>query len=712
MTNNLFEQIKNSTLNFNKPFLFVGGTFGVGKSHYINKAIEQLVSSKSNILFVKFDLSTCKHIHQILNHINLISNLKGLGFVYDEVNFFIEKYKNLIENLTVRNEQLANVFYTAYNLYDYYETDYLGINPLHSIVNYNEQINQSFEKKIDKRVLLKFFDVLSEAIIYSIFQILHHNNIREKLQVIFIFDNYERVDSIVDYWILNHLYRYFVFKNFGEFESYEIIDGLKNKKACDFIQFKFILISRFNFTLRKLLSTEPEDKIDIIRLEPFDKDKISEYLDQSKCEISPNEVLNLTFGIPFVIEKLHKHFNFDLTENKRKEFFEIIYQKIIERINPKLQDTLQLISVADFFSEETLRTLPENYPNHEKIYKYFVNNNELCLPNKYLLDAYQIRESYKFYITNYLKQVDENQYENYCKILSYFTSNIEIFKTLNKEERKILRNLAYLREFTLGEILQNIFQEDYPKIKKFIEERSSLFNYINDKYYLPEEIRNNLLELNKIVDNKRYDEKNNFIQEIVKYTIEKIKKEIGRLELEKSQKQDKIKKINNIKSKISLEIQEIQKNIVCGENYLIELHSRKYKTNRKYIWLPFILLTFMSIIIFLAGNNIMLFFGEAINIEPIKGLGTALKILSILLFGVLIYLIIDTFASKDKKQAMERAEIYLREEEEKIRELKECLNEYKNAFKQFENEFSQTSKEIESLEKEIYEKQKNLQFSL
>ncbi|MFN3781853.1 MAG: hypothetical protein ACK4SO_06725, partial [Candidatus Kapaibacteriota bacterium] len=210
------------------------------------------------------------------------------------------------------------------------------------------------------------------------------------------------------------------------------------------------------------------------------------------------------------------------------------------------------------------------------------------------------------------------------------------------------------------------------------------------------------------VDNVRFEEKNKFIREVVTSVVQKNKKEIEQLEESKNQKQEKIKKINFIKSKISLEIQEIQKSIVSSENYLIELHSRKYKTNRKYIWLPFILLTFVSLAIFLAGNNILLFFGESINIESIKGLGTALKILSILLFGILIYLIIDTFASREKKEAMERAEIYLREEEEKIQELKECLNEYKNVLKQFENELLHTLKEIENLEREINEKQKNL----
>ncbi|MFN3781933.1 MAG: hypothetical protein ACK4SO_07135, partial [Candidatus Kapaibacteriota bacterium] len=66
------EQIQNSALNFTKPFLFIGGTFGVGKSYYINKAIEHLVSSNSKTLFIKFDLSTCNHLNQLSNCIFLI----------------------------------------------------------------------------------------------------------------------------------------------------------------------------------------------------------------------------------------------------------------------------------------------------------------------------------------------------------------------------------------------------------------------------------------------------------------------------------------------------------------------------------------------------------------------------------------------------------------------------------------------------------------
>ncbi|MFN3270340.1 MAG: hypothetical protein ACK42G_07130, partial [Candidatus Kapaibacteriota bacterium] len=99
--------------------------------------------------------------------------------------------------------------------------------------------------------------------------------------------------------------------------------------------------------------------------------------------------------------------------------------------------------------------------------------------------------------------------------------------------------------------------------------------------------------------------------------------------------------------------------------------------------------------------NILYIFNETMNMESISGLGTALKILSILLFGILLYVLIDHFGSKERKEFIRGAEEFINTEEERLAELKECLNEYKLALKQFDEELQIKFKENQSLEGKI-----------
>lgn len=691
----------NEAQDFSHPFLVIEGTFGVGKSHSINQLINFLIQNDENAIILYFDLFGCHHFHQISNFLKVFSKLEGVSQIYSELDFFLSKFKDVFSKLNDRNSNLARKILDSYRLKDYFETQFLGDKPFTSLLNYQDEIKEIFSKNIDKRVLLKLFDAISEAIIFSIFNVYHQNKLSGKIKFYLIFDNYELGAGVIDHWITNHLYKYLENLSFGEYENYEPIENWKDKKAKLLFEYKIILSTRYNFTFEKLVSQITTNKIKRIFLEPLNKENLSSFIPESTSKLNSNEIYLLTFGIPLAISFILDKNPEGIDKFDKSSYFKFIANRIFDRINPKLKETIKLISVFDFFSEETIRCLKENYPLHNVIFNYFYQNKELTINSREAKDALELAQHYKFFISNFLENIEKEKFQNFATICNAFKTNFEPLKNLPLIERKALRNLAYFDEFDLGQTLKEIFQDDYSTIEKFVKEHLEFFNQNNGIFSIKKELKQKLTEFNKIVDNIRYNFKIGLIKEVSEKVKENYNTKIGSLKKEKEKNNERIQKYQIIKSKIKGEIQEIQKNIVSTENYLIDLNSKKYSTSRKHMWLPFSLLAVAAIVVFLIGNNILYIFSESINIESIKGLGTTLKIFSILLFGIFLFLLIDLLSSKERKEVLSRLEEFVQKEEEKLLELKECLSEFKIALKEIELEINELLKENENLEKEL-----------
>ncbi|MGB9851461.1 MAG: hypothetical protein ACPLPX_01200 [Candidatus Kapaibacteriota bacterium] len=689
--------------NFAYPFTILSGTFGTGKSEIVLESINRLVNSQNELhIAIYFNLSNCHHFHQLPESLNVITNLKVANLIFEEISFFTKRYLNIIDFFNTEHPAYAKFFYDAYRFRDYFETDYLNDAPFLSLKEFSEKINSLLEKNIDKRILLRMFNVLSEALIYSLFQISQQNELKDKLKVAIVVDNYEQGSGIVDHWIVNHLYKTFEYKKFGDFESYEIAEDFKKFSPKDFFDFKFLLVTRHPYTFKKILNSEPEKKMRHLRIDMLSGEEFQRFIQQYNCTMPPQEIYSITFGIPFAIDYLCKNMNCQLNEDNKSIYFKAIFDKIAQGINTQLLETLRLLSVFDYFTLETVRCIPENYPIYEKIFKYLSDNNEITNRIENGVESYQINPHYKYFIYNNLLINEPKKYEHFISIFSKFQSGFEILNKFNYEERKIIRNLAYLKAFDTGETLRLFFQEDYPVVGKFVEENTRLFSSIDtDTYSLPDEIRNKILEFNQAVDNERYFQKVDFIKTVVKTKIEEVQAKVNEFKSRKEQIAERIKRIQYIKSKLNEEIQNIQRKIVSTENYLIDLNTKKYSTSGKFTWLPFTMLALASIIAFVIGNNILYIFSEAINEDSISGLGTAFKILSILLFGILLYVLIDHFGSKERKQLIQRAEEFIIEEEEKLHELKECLNLYKQTLKEYEEDLNNYLRETQKIDVEI-----------
>lgn len=691
----------NEAQNFSHPFLVLEGTFGVGKSHSINQLINFLIQNDENAIILYFDLFGCHHFHQISNFLKVFSKLEGVSQIYSELDFFLSKFKDVFSKLNDRNSNLARKILDSYRLRDYFETQFLGDKLFTSLLIYQDEIKEIFSKNIDKRVLLKLFDAISEAIIFSIFNVYHQNKLSGKIKFYLIFDNYELGAGVIDHWITNHLYKYLENLSFGEYENYEPIENWKDKKAKLLFEYKIILSTRYNFTFEKLVSQITTNKIKRIFLEPLNKENLSSFIPESTSKLNSNEIYLLTFGIPLAISFILDKNPEGIDKFDKSSYFKFIANRIFDRINPKLKETIKLISVFNFFSEETIRCLKENYPLHNVIFNYFYQNKELTINSREAKDALELAQHYKFFISNFLENIEKEKFQNFATICNTFETNFEPLKNLPLIERKALRNLAYFDEFDLGQTLKEIFQDDYSTIEKFVKEHLEFFNQNNGIFSIKKELKQKLTEFNKIVDNIRYNFKIGLIKEVSEKVKENYNTKIASLKKEKEKNNERIQKYQIIKSKIKGEIQEIQKNIVSTENYLIDLNSKKYSTSRKHMWLPFSLLAVAAIVVFLIGNNILYIFSESINIESIKGLGTTLKIFSILLFGIFLFLLIDLLSSKERKEVLSRLEEFVQEEEEKLLELKECLSEFKIALKEIELEINELLKENEILEKEL-----------
>jgi len=700
-TQETIENLSFEFSNFSTPFLLLQGTFGVGKSFLVKQAINNIISTNPKIRIYYYDLVSCNHLSNILKSLAFTSHSNETEVLAQEVNFFFSRYKEDLEKLNINNPQIAKTAFDAYKLNDYFYTDFLAVNHYDELQRHSTQISNIFEKKIDRRVILKLFDVIAEAFIYSFLQLHFQDSSEDKFKVVLIFDNYENCAGTLDRWIIGHLYHYLAHKKLDDFESYEIADNFKGKLVKDFIDFKLVLISRDTFTLKKLYAEVEKDKVSTYLIDPKNPNLLPKYIEQNYSLPYSDEIYDLTLGIPFAIELLMKKYNSKLRAVDRAEYFQIIASKIFERINPDLRETFKLLSIFDFFTTESIKCLPDNHLHYIKILEYIKENEEFATQTPQGIDTFKLNRHYKFFISCYLKENEKEKYESYSEIFNQFAFSFDFLKNYAFEDRRVLRSIAYFKEFDLGEGLEEILRDDFTSVKRFVTSNENLFIKNGKVYSLPQELRSRLIKYNQVVDNILYDGKINFVSELVTNVKNTLSSKISNLVQKKEQNIERIRKLQIIKSNIGSEIPEIQKMIVNTENHLIILNSQKVKNNRKNIWIPFFILAFVAILAYIIGNNIFFIFNELINEESLNGLGLAFKLLAILLLGILSYLLIVSLGHNDKKEALKRAEEFIQQEEERLYELKECLSLFKSTYKEFDSELQNLIDENQRIDQEI-----------
>lgn len=707
-----FSPIVDSIVNdFSYPFVVINGTYGVGKTYCIRQSIEKILDSEEPSFIFYFNPGKINHLAQLPRVMQVFSNSRfNLSLNLEDLEYFLDRYWELLDKLRGIAQEVGDALEEAYLLWSYFEAEHLGLSKQYKLDNYNSKIDELIEKNSDKRILLQLQNVIIESILAPVIESSRNLTLHNaKLRVYFFFDDFENYAYTMDEWIIKYWFNYLQNKTLLDFISYKIDFPFENLSLAKLFDSKIVVASRFKFSIKRFQNVEPKEKLKVIDIHPLELSEISSYIKSKSESIDVDFVLEQTFGIPFNFDLFVNQFSCGADEIVDKNYFSIVYNKIIEKYPSSLHRTIELLSYFDSFGEDAIRCLAENLDHYNQIFKYLTAEKELCeqVPNSN--DMLRIRSHYRYYIQKYLSLNDNTNFNNFKIIADQYSSIYSDLYKFSGVERKILRSLAYLNEFDLGEILQKSFAEDFVAVREFVIEHPTLFEQKGAVFSLKEPLRSKLDELNRIVDNERYKLKKDFLIQIITEHRNKWLSEIDKL---RSKLDDLSKEILMLETQVAnktADLKQIQQGLIIAENDLIELRSKHLALGQKYTWKPFIALVFSALLFFLLGNNIYNIFDETVGDSSLQGFAIAFKIFSVILIGLFFYLLIDTFGSKEKKQRFKIISQSIKEGEEKkyqlqlqmtqigteIKNLKEKQNELTKAQKDCQNKLGEIGKNLE-----------------
>lgn len=697
-------------------FHFINGTYGVGKSYLMEKNLNELEKSNFPYVALVFRLKNLRHFTDLSDFLtiqtNLSQNLEKM--IIDEVSFFKNHFNNLINSLDVRVNDLSlkEVITEYYSCFDYFHTDYLFQNyPPIGLEKWTKEISSRFEKNIDKRVLLYFFEIQAESLLAPILNsVLQNKEGSSKPLVFFFFDDYETSAGTIDWWVFNILAS-FLIKTLNDFIAYKLYD--RGIKICSLIDLKFILFSRYSFFIKKFQKIYPHLKYSVTTIQPFSKDNINDFnLGNTLSTIfQPGEIIDKTHGIYFnlmVLSELHSSLN---PTNLREKYHKKVWEKISAKISPQLLDFIKFSSDLTMFSEEFVRFSFPNLCDYNRLFQYFLDEKEVYQ----ILYSESQTLTMKSHYSEILKDVfcETNFGSQEAKLIKLkFQSLYNNYGNFPLRARKILRSLAYFNQFDFGYVSQKVFRDDFDSVKLFVLNHPDFFDKEdNIVFKLKENHKNFLNEINSLVDNKQFKQKRIFLEETIQNFHSLANNEVVRLRNELEVLLKEIFDSENEMVKLKREKELLLSKILSKQNDLNLLRNKYFKIGKKVPAVIFLLLVISSILLYLLGNNLSHFLNNNLQKDFIGGLGIALRFIGITLFGAFVYLIINFLTSRTRSNHFDnlKNEIYLIEQE--YGSLKNKLSNLKFDINVLSELIEQKIKKKQEIQKKISEYERALQIS-
>lgn len=696
-------------------FHFIVGTYGVGKSFLINRTLNYLKGFKDPYVALIFTLPNIQHFSTLSNYLKVQTNIHQSLWksIHDELNFFQNHYNLLLDELG-KNSNFAflkKIIINNYSCFDYFQSDYLFKKyPLLELEEYSKKISELFEKNVDRRVLLYFFEVQAESILATILNfVLQNKQLELKPLVLFIFDDYETSAGTIDWWAFNILAS-FLKKSLNDFIAYRFKD--ENVKISDLINLKFIFSSRHHFSVSKFQNSISELDYSLTTIKHFVEEDLVQldWINDIPNSLKIENIIEKSYGI-FSNLLILKDLDFDLssTENKRF-FFTKVWNKISSQISLPLENFLKMAFEMPYFGEEFIRFFFNNYYDYHRLVQYFIEEKEVFQMNSSEQQLFSIQPHY-FEVLNSVLTLNSEFANDYKLICEKFKIFYQKYGYLSSRSRKIVRSLAYFDNFDFGYVTQKVFGEDFDSVRLFVQINPEFFESENNLFHLKREHKKFLAEINQLVDAERYEQKRRLLGETINSFREYAIDEIVRLKDELVKVQTEHLKNEAELNNLDDETKILLSKIITKQNELNLLRDKYSKIGKKVPTAIFISLVFFSILFFILGNNLSQFFNSNFQNDFVGGLGISLKFFSIVLFGAFLYLIINFLTSRTRHHQFENLKNEINLLEGEYLTLKSRLTDLKFSVNELNKKIEQNTKQKEAIHKRIQELEKSQQIN-
>lgn len=604
---NLLQDIQNR--NDDKPVTFITGNFGYGKSEFLNEFIFSLEQNDfcDAICSLNFNLEKTTLADYLAScevkfpNDDLVTNYEFPESAFNSS--YVDEVSSIVKERSPQTESLILEHFKP-KYYINKEEQKIRTEKLKSI---SESL---FEKNSDKRFLNNYNKVIAESFIVDLInlfyplseEITEHyyylSSIKEPVKIVVVFDNIDKFTNSILEWLNNDFIPLCIAGTFGDFISYNINDEQKQIAISKFIDFRFVISTRydpksnvqFDYLSNPVISR-------IISLELLNYQGTVEYIsNRIPSEELAQRLFQYSFGIPFLIDLMLEIDTEEITEVVRDAAYNKFTTKLLDGRTTIQTEAIKLSAFLQPFEADALRCNRIINDNYEECFEYLKFTNDLFELNNSQL---ALREPFKEIIRKSLDITDKVNVIEYMNISKTYHNAKNRYPELTSEELSIFRNLAYFKHFDTENSIPLAFDDKSSSAKSFIKNHHNLLEKHEATYSVLSEHKNILEPFNRIIDGQKFELKKELISKIWSDRQKHLVTEKHTLKSELEQCIEEYNHYNADPGKIKSEYDLMQKDFIEKENELIRLRKNLHNYSYNKHIFSFVVNTTASIMSFI-----------------------------------------------------------------------------------------------------------------
>jgi hypothetical protein len=499
----------------------VNGIFGSGKSEFVEDLCKEITNNNLTDSFIRFNFESPRNY--------LLEYFPDLEIQFTNDDSAILKY-DFNESLYNRNRflQLSSELASRHSdeIDRFLKQRRINRFPA-KIEESDNKLNDILERNSDKRLLLKYNRTISESLIADFLNLIYQqgeeklsfSEIKERIvnpfRITFIIDNFDNISFSVFDWLNAEMLELVHSGKLADFTSYAFEENDKAIFVNELLDIKFIISSRVNPIELDYFKwfTHNSRYIRHIEIEVMDYSETDEYA-KSKGLDDENvikKIYEFSHGIPYLIDLLFRNSEDEINEITRDNCYQIFTSKFLDSEDKVFADATQFASVINKAGIQYLECNKKIKSLAEETYEKLKFSNDIFSVND---DALIMAEPIKTIVKKATERNNKAQYLEYQYIQKIVDTVGDRFSKYNSEEIKILRALAYFKNFDLEHAVPAAFDDKAKTATDFIIANKDLFKKGKSSYSFDSDSQSILSDYNRLTDREKFELKQQLISKI------------------------------------------------------------------------------------------------------------------------------------------------------------------------------------------------------
>lgn len=603
------------------------GGFGTGKTMLVNEIVKELHNNSTFDIITKFEnyekIFFLPDLTYEMIKKPVLFSLPG-NVKYEETDYNRFRYYELINEIKQNASQL---FGDVVNRTKIFSEHYNENREQFEDVTISF-IEQHFEKKSDKRLLLNTARVISESFVVDLMNNLipiSENNLSElsrlecKRKALVIIEDINLTRINILEFVREHLIPVCCNTAFGNFTSYDISFLSKEVMPRDFIDFSFIITSRDEKAIKLFEDFSGKESLNI-QLGLFNDEDIVDFINYSGIDSTEvyEQFRKVSRGVPAVLDLCLESHKLGQGLHELRMIYQSAAKRILKNLNDTQMDWLRCASFLEKFDADGLRCFPMVREYYQDAFNFITFSGEYS-EKADTEGFYRIKPLIADILIEATRDSSKAMASSLTKIALHYRESLPFLKKFEIAERNFLRQLAYFDRFDLDFTFDKAFEKHKNSALQAFNKHKSLFIKNDHTYSLKPEIRSGFEALNQLLDFEKYDKKKKFALQIWKIfenkSLEAIKNAHETISKLKQEEQDIIREKKTKKQRY----EELQSHFILLENEHISQLNRMLAFSNNHNIVGSVVFFFVCLLLILLGWGSPAFFNSIFTADESYG---------------------------------------------------------------------------------------------